>query len=119
MNPHDENVLTMSGNKAHHQRRAHLLAGYGGKGMDNQEQLVDEQIERLIELVEREYLSTHREIRPCNLARTMQYLTQDVITALGFGEAVGYLDINKMFSASSRPPSLYSCQHTLCQYFLS
>ncbi len=95
MNPHDENVLTMSGNKAHHQRRAYLLAGYDGKGMDGQEQLVDKKIEKLIALVEREYLSTHQSIRPCNLARTMQYLTQDVITTLGFGEAVGYLDINQ------------------------
>lgn len=95
MDPHDENVLTMTGNKAHHQRRAHLLAGYSGKGMDDQEQLVDEQIEKLIALVNREYLSTQKSIRPCNLARTMQYLTQDAITAIGFGKAVGYLDKNK------------------------
>ena len=60
MDPHDENVLIMTGNKAHHQRRAHLLAGYGGKGMDNQEQLVDEQIEKLIALVNRDYLSTKK-----------------------------------------------------------
>ena len=95
MNPHDENVLTMSGNKAHHQRRARLLAGYGGKGMDNQEQLVDEQVEKLIALLNLEYLSTTKELRPCDLARTMQYLTQDAITTVGFGKAVGYLDLNK------------------------
>ena len=94
MDPHNENVLTMIGNKAHHQRRVQLLAGYGGKGMDNQERLVDEQIEKLVELIEREYLSTQKQIRPCNLARTMQYLTQDTITAVGFGKALGYLDVN-------------------------
>ena len=63
--------------------------------MDNQEQLVDEQIEKLIALVERKYLSTGKAIRPCNLSRTMQYLTQDVITAIGFGKAVGNLDADE------------------------
>ena len=95
MDPHDENVLTMIDNKAHHHRRAHLLAGYSGKGMDDEEHLVDKQVAKLIALVDREYLSTQKETRPCNLARTMQYLTQDTITAIGFGKAVGYLDTNK------------------------
>lgn len=95
LNPDEDNVLTVTGNKAHHRLRAHLLAGYAGKGMDNQEQLVDEQIEKLIALVERKYLSTRKTIRPCDLARTMQYLTQDVITVIGFGKAAGYLDVDE------------------------
>lgn len=95
MNPDEDNVLTVTENKTHHRLRAHLLAGYAGKGIDNEEQRVDEQIKKLIALVERKYLSTRKTMRPCNLARTMQYLTQDVITAVGFGKAAGYLDVDE------------------------
>lgn len=114
MDPHDENVLTMASNKAHHQRRAQLLAGYCGKGMDDQEQLIDEQIEKFIALVNREYLSTQQEIRPCNLARTTQYLTQDVITTIGFGKALGYLDNNKdLFGALQTSESVLLPVHII------
>ena len=95
LNPDEDNVLTVTENKTHHRLRAHLLAGYAGKGIDNEEQRVDEQIKKLIALVERKYLSTRKTMRPCNLARTMQYLTQDVITAVGFGKAAGYLDVDE------------------------
>ena len=90
-----DNVLTVLDNKAHHQLRAHLLSAYAGKGIDNQQQLADEQIAKLLVLLERKYLSTSDVVRPCNLARTMQYLTQDVITALAFGVPAGYLDADK------------------------
>lgn len=95
LNPDEDNVLTVTENKTHHRLRAHLLAGYAGKGIDNEEQRVDEQIKKLIALVERKYLSTRKTMRPCNLARTMQYLTQDVITAVRFGKAAGYLDVDE------------------------
>jgi cytochrome P450 len=85
----------MLDNKRHHRLRAQLVPAYAGKGMDNQEQLVDEQIEKLIALIERNYLSTQTTLRPCNLGRIMQYLTQDVITAVGFGKATGYLEVDE------------------------
>lgn len=95
LNPDEENVLTVTENTAHHRLRAHLLAGYTGKGVDNAEQRVDEQVKKLIALIERKYLSTPKTMQPCNLARTMQYLTQDIITAVGFGKAAGYLDVDE------------------------
>lgn len=95
LDPENDNVLSLINNKAHHHTRARLLPGYSGKGLPNQEELADEQIEKLIRLLERKYLSTPDAMRPCNLARTMQYLTQDVITAVGFGQAAGYLEVDE------------------------
>ncbi|KID81566.1 Cytochrome P450 family protein [Metarhizium guizhouense ARSEF 977] len=95
LDPDNDNVLTLTDNKAHHYIRSRLLPGYSGKGMHNQEEMADTQIHKLIQLLERKYLSTPDAIRPCNLARTMQYLTQDVITAVGFGQAAGYLDVDE------------------------
>jgi cytochrome P450 len=82
----------MTENKDHHRLRAHLLAGYAGKGLQNQEQLVDEQILRYIRLIEQKYISTPGDPRPMDMSRTTQYLTQDLVSSVGFGKAFGYLD---------------------------
>lgn len=95
LDPEEDNVLTELDNKRHHQRRAKLLPAYAGKGQDNQEYLVDEQISKLLTLIDREYLSTKSLVKPCDLGRVMQYLTQDIITAAGFGKPAGYLDANE------------------------
>ncbi|KAI1381952.1 cytochrome P450 family protein [Hypoxylon crocopeplum] len=95
LNPDEENVLTIVDNKAHHQLRSRLQPAYAGKGMDDREPIVDAQVSNLIALIERKYISTEKVTRPCDLARTMQYLTQDTITAVGFGKALGYLDADK------------------------
>ena len=92
LNPDEDNVLTISGNKPHHLLRAHILPGYSS--MENHEPVLDEQILKLFALIEREYLSTTETLRPCNLARLMQYMTQDIITTVAFSETVGYLDVN-------------------------
>ncbi|RYO86091.1 hypothetical protein DL762_004886 [Monosporascus cannonballus] len=92
LSPDEENVLTIVDDKAHHQLRSQIQPGYAGKDLDSHEPLVDAQIQKLVALLERKYLSTTAVTRPCDLARTMQYLTQDTITAGGFGQALGYLD---------------------------
>ncbi|KAI1319728.1 cytochrome P450 family protein [Xylariaceae sp. FL0255] len=80
LSPEEENIFTLLGNKEHHRLRARLLPGYALKGIEDHEKRVDEQIEKLIRLIER---------------KTMQFLTQDVITAVGFGKPVGYLDVDE------------------------
>ncbi|GAB1211671.1 hypothetical protein ATERTT37_000795 [Aspergillus terreus] len=94
LNSEVDNVLSVIDNKDHHRLRSHLMPGYGGKGIANEEQLVDQQITKLIALIEKRYISSKEALRPCDLARTMQYLTQDVITAVGFGKPAGYLEAN-------------------------
>ena len=107
LNPNEDNVLTVSDNKAHHRLRAILGPAYAAmgnmeakthdQGMEaTHEQIVDGQIEKLLALLERKYLSTPGgALQPCNIARIMQYLTQDVITTIGYGKAAGYLDVDK------------------------
>ncbi|KAK3208388.1 hypothetical protein GRF29_77g542869 [Pseudopithomyces chartarum] len=97
LNPEDDNVLTTLDNKAHHRLRALLAPAYAAKGMKDQERVVDEQIENLINLIERRYISSESILKRCNLSRVMQYLTQDIITAVGFGKATGYLEADEDF----------------------
>ncbi|KZL86693.1 cytochrome p450 family protein [Colletotrichum incanum] len=95
LSPDEENIFTILGNKDHHRLRAQLLPGYGGKSLVEEEERVNEQIVRLVALLEQKYLSSETSLQPCNLARTMQYLTQDIITAVGFGKPAGYLNVDQ------------------------
>ncbi|RYP61734.1 hypothetical protein DL771_010029 [Monosporascus sp. 5C6A] len=93
MDPSKESILCMSNNKAHQQLRSYLKPGYT-MGSGHQERLVDEQILKLLQLVEREYVSTKEKYRTMDLVRVMQYLVYDVISSVGFGRSFGYLDAN-------------------------
>lgn len=59
------------------------------------EQTIDTQIGNFVELIERKYISTSREYRPMDLGQKGQFFTLDVISALAFGEAFGYLTQDK------------------------
>ncbi|EFW22229.1 hypothetical protein D8B26_001055 [Coccidioides posadasii str. Silveira] len=92
IDPTRDSILTFCENKTHHRTRSYLLPGYAAKGIENQEQVIDEQVGKLVALIRSRYISTRNALRPWNMGQSMQYLTQDVITAIGFGKAVGYLD---------------------------
>ena len=82
-------------NKTHRRLRARVSPAYATASTESHEHVVSAYIEKLIGLIERRYISTRDEFRPCDLANISQYFTQDVITMLGFGEAVGNLDADK------------------------
>ena len=90
--PARDSIITATSNAEHARLRTHVLPGYSGKGMDSQEQLVDEQIAKFLQLIRRKYLSTRNELRPLDMSRSMQYLTQDIISAIEFSKPFGYLD---------------------------
>lgn len=56
------------------------------------EQTIDENIARLVKLIDSKYISTATDYRPMDFARKAQYLTLDVISNLAFGNAFGDLD---------------------------
>jgi hypothetical protein len=49
----------------------------------------------LIHLIEYKYLSTKNDYRPMEFASRAQYLTLDVISAVGHGESLGFLTQDK------------------------
>lgn len=56
------------------------------------ESTIEAQIASLITLIETKYLSTGGKYRPMDFAQKAQYFTLDVISALAFDEAFGYLE---------------------------
>jgi cytochrome P450 len=84
----------MVDNKAHMRVRSKVLPAYQGKGITDQEQVIDGQIEKFIRLIERKYISTRDggRTRPFEMGRRFSYFTQDAISAVEFGKPFGYLD---------------------------
>lgn len=65
---------------------------YAGKENPTLEQGIDECIAKLADLIERKYISTSVDFRPLDFARKAQYLTLDIIAAVAFGGAFGFLE---------------------------
>jgi hypothetical protein len=49
----------------------------------------------LVELIESRYLSSTTDFRPIEFSHKSQYFALDVISYLGFGEAIGFLENDK------------------------
>lgn len=53
---------------------------------------IDRQLERLVNLIERKYVSTAQESRTCDLNLISHFLPLDIIGDAALGEPFGYLD---------------------------
>ncbi|KAK4203159.1 putative cytochrome P450 E-class, group I [Triangularia verruculosa] len=97
--PANDNILTASENKVHHRIRTNVLPGYNAKGITTQENVIDAQVEKLLGLIEKKYVSSKETgIRSMDMARTFLYFTQDATSALGFTTPFGYLDVDEDFN---------------------
>lgn len=90
--PAKDSIITAADNREHGRLRAHLLPGYQGRGLEDPEPVVDAQLAKFISLIERKYLSSPAALRPLDMSNSMQFLTQDIISAIEFGTPFGYLD---------------------------
>lgn len=95
LDPNRDNILTASDNGHHHRVRLQVLPGYipkAGVNIDVRERRVDAEIQNLIGLIERKYISTREQLNPMDIARVFPYFTQDATSSVGFSEPFGYLD---------------------------
>ena len=90
--PGMDNVLSARQEEKHEGLRKKMAAGYAGKENPHMENDIDERVRDLISLIERKYICTEKEPGiQMDFARTMQFFTLDVITALSFGQPFGDL----------------------------
>ncbi|KLU91390.1 pisatin demethylase [Magnaporthiopsis poae ATCC 64411] len=99
-----DSVFSTVDEELHDKRKRQLAAGFSGKENADLEATIDTHVAQLVHLIRSKYLSTAHSARTFDLAQKIQYLTLDVISAVGFGKAFGDLqadaDINS-FAASS------------------
>ena len=70
---------------------------YSGKEGIGFEPAVDRHVAEFVDLIERKYLSTPSDFRPIEFSHRAQYFALDVISDVGFGEAIGFLANDKDF----------------------
>ena len=71
--------------------KAKLSPGYSGREGADFELRIDRIIGEFIDLIERKYVSSSTDFRPVEFGHKMQYFALDMISELGWGDAVGFL----------------------------
>ncbi|OLN95806.1 Pisatin demethylase 9 [Colletotrichum chlorophyti] len=87
LDPGRDNVLSMRNDDLHNRLRFQMTAGYSGKEVEDLEAKIDQNVLRLVKLVEK-YASDNRAF---DFGRKAQFFTLDVISDLAFGEPFGDL----------------------------
>ncbi|KAH7316774.1 cytochrome P450 [Stachybotrys elegans] len=91
MIPDQDSLFSMRDEAGRKELRAKLTPGYSGREGASFEPGVDKHVQMLVNLIERKYLSTPSDFRPIEFSHKSQYFALDVISYLGFGEAIGFL----------------------------
>ncbi|KAL9581929.1 MAG: hypothetical protein Q9212_003604 [Teloschistes hypoglaucus] len=86
-----DNVISTVDEERHTYLRNKMAHGYAGKGNLNLERQIDNQLEKMIELIDRDYKSLGSHLRPLDFARLSQYFALDAITDVAFSRPLGYL----------------------------
>lgn len=89
LDPTKDNVLSQRNDDLHASTRSKMAAGYSGKEVDHLESIVDENVQRLIDLLETKYISQGKSF---DFGHKASFFTLDVISAIAFGEPFGDLE---------------------------
>ncbi|WYZ46111.1 hypothetical protein EsH8_IX_000336 [Colletotrichum jinshuiense] len=85
LKPGKDNVLSARDDELHNRLRSKMAAGYSGKEVEDLESKIDQNVIRLVDLLEK-YVSQDK---PFDFGLKAQYFTLDVISDLAFGEPFG------------------------------
>ncbi|CAN9307344.1 unnamed protein product [Alternaria sp. RS040] len=96
-NPYRDNLFTILDPRAHKKAKARSMAAYNGRDTGDLEGIIDEQVKKFIEVIRNRYvIASPGNGQPLlDLVAITSYFTMDVITRMGFGKAVGYLEDEK------------------------
>ncbi|KAI0120338.1 cytochrome P450 [Hypoxylon sp. NC0597] len=88
--PTQDNSFSLLDEKEHIRRRTNFGPGYMGNA--HVEACVDRQCARLIDLIERKFISTSRQYRPLDLTAISFFFAMDCVGDLSYGRPFGCLD---------------------------
>ncbi|KAJ5699690.1 hypothetical protein N7536_002703 [Penicillium majusculum] len=91
VDPYVHSVFSEPSLEKHDKLRVKMQSGYSLKENRDLGVKIDAEIASLVNLIERKYISTAKEVRPIDLAQAAQYWSLDVITSIALGDPFGYL----------------------------
>ncbi|KAI1409181.1 cytochrome P450 [Hypoxylon sp. FL1857] len=89
-NPTQDNSFSLLDEKEHTRRRTNFGPGYVGNA--HVEACVNRQCARLIDLIERKFISTSSQYRPLDLTAASFFFAMDCVGDLSYGQPFGCLD---------------------------
>ncbi|KAI1395877.1 BcABA1, cytochrome P450 monooxygenase [Hypoxylon fuscum] len=91
--PYHDNVFTLLEAGSHDKFKAKIAGAYGGRETPALEPGINDQINSLLDLIRRKYISSDNssEFHPVEFAELISYYTVDVITRSAFGQEFGCL----------------------------
>ncbi|KAF2770515.1 putative P450 monooxygenase [Teratosphaeria nubilosa] len=94
LHPERDNITSYIDERKHADIRNRMAPGYSGKESPQLEQDVDDQLLKLLGLLERKYLARPEEglFRVVDISRETSFFTLDVISKVAFGETFGFLE---------------------------
>ncbi|KAF2431683.1 cytochrome P450, partial [Tothia fuscella] len=87
--PRADNIISVVDEDVHNELRRKMGNGYSGKEVPHMEEKIDGQVQIWIDNIRKKYISTRTELKPMDLARSVQYFTLDVISDLAFNSPFG------------------------------
>lgn len=90
--PARDNIVSTRDENKHNELRSKMAAGYSGKENEKLEETIDRNIQALIDLIRRKYLSTDKENKPFDFGRKAQYFTLDIISDVAYREPFGFME---------------------------
>jgi hypothetical protein len=89
--PRSDNVVSTRLEERHDELKRKMAAGYSGKENHGLEQSIDARVQDFVNLVNRKYISTDKELKRMDFGQVAQFFTLDVISDLAFGQPFGDL----------------------------
>lgn len=87
-----DNLFSQTDSIEHGKTRQKLSPGYSGKENPFLEPDMDKVILAMLDLIKQKYISKAELVKPVNIGRIIQYTTLDIITLLGSGKSLGWLE---------------------------
>ncbi|KAH9900101.1 cytochrome P450 [Xylariomycetidae sp. FL2044] len=92
VDPYIPSGIAIMDTATHDKMKAQLSFGYGGKENPTVEDDVDTQVNGLLGLIRRKYLSSDSTYRPMDFALAVNYFTLDALTKIAYGKEFGYME---------------------------
>ncbi|KAH8887802.1 cytochrome P450 [Thozetella sp. PMI_491] len=107
-------LMSLTDTAAHDRLKGKLSFGYTGKENPTLEKGIDEQLESLVGLIRRKYLSQGNVCKTMDFARVSHYFTLDCLTRIAYGYPFGYLETDSdvyeyLATSAATIPFLATC----------
>jgi cytochrome P450 len=94
LHPERDNITSYVDERKHADIRTRMAPGYSGKENPHLEQDVDDQLLKMLDLIQTKYVTKPEQgiYRTVDISRETSFFTLDVISKVAFGQTFGFLD---------------------------